>query len=85
MKKLHGPQGARVDEPPSADKIELGHSEPVLGIEFTEYIEPKVLTADELACLANQCGSYAKAAKQVGTSEAFVRYRIEGRKKPRRW
>ena len=49
----------------------------VVCVELEAYPEPKVLTPNELAGLALNCGGARQAAAHIGASEAFVRQNMQ--------
>lgn len=53
----------------------------MISVEFAEAAEPRALSPNDLMQLVKQYGSYAKAAKVTGASEAFVRLKAQKKRK----
>lgn len=69
-----------VDEPASVGKFEMKPSFAVLPLEVEAYPEPLTLSSKTLLALTEKYGSFVAVAKTLGTSEAFIRQKAQGKR-----
>jgi len=76
-----GAQVREVNEPPFGSGSSLFRFQTIFQVEFDEIAEPKGLSASELQQITKKYGSYVKAAKAIGVSEAFIRQNAQQKRK----